>query len=205
VEGSFASLNPPYGTILADPPWPESGGGQCKRGADRHYPLMKVDAILGMQFDVRRLAAENCHLYLWVTNNFLQDGFAVMDAWGFSYITMITWAKEGNPGLGQYFRGMTEHVLFGRKGQPPYRTKPDGKRAQGTTLFSAPRGKHSEKPSRIHEWAEIVSHGPYLELFARERRSGWDVWGNEVTEFPTEQLPDPVAPGVSGAALDESV
>lgn len=84
-----------YKTIYADPPWAEHGGGKIKRGADRHYPLMKTKDIIALP--VKELAEENAHLYLWVTNNFLEDGLRVMEAWGFDYKTMITWAKGMMP------------------------------------------------------------------------------------------------------------
>jgi len=163
-----------YGCIVADPPWWESGGGRIARGAQRHYSLMKDAEIIALAPRVRELAAEDSHLYLWVTNNFLPSGLRVMAAWGFQYLTLITWGKVGNIGLGQYYRGATEHVLFGRRGQPQYRTLPNGKRAQGMTLFLAPRGEHSQKPEQLQDWAEQVSPGPYAELFARRVRPGWD-------------------------------
>ncbi len=134
-----------YKTIYADPPWPEHGGGQVKRGADRHYPLMSVEDIKRM--NVKALADTNCHLYMWVTNNYLRSGLDVTESWGFEYKTMITWAKD-RFGLGQYFRGQTEHVLFGVKGRLPYKTL-DGKRQQGSTLVTAPRGEHSVKPEQM--------------------------------------------------------
>ena len=170
---------PLYGTILADPPWMERGGGQIKRGADRHYPLMHTRDIKALP--VQSVALPDSHLYLWVTNNFLPDGLEVMAAWGFRYVTMITWAKD-RQGLGQYYRGMTEHVLFGVRGQPGYRTLPDGRRAQGTTLITAPRGRHSAKPDQLRYMIERVSHGPYLEMFARSNVQGWNVWGNQITQ-----------------------
>lgn len=165
-----------YATILADPPWLERGGGKIKRGADRHYPLMHTKDICALP--VKALALPDSHLYLWVTNNFLPDGLKAMGEWGFRYVTCITWAKD-RMGLGQYFRGMTEQCLFGVRGQPPYRVIA-GKRQQGITLISAPRGEHSEKPEALREMIERVSYGPYLELFAREAHPGWDIWGNEV-------------------------
>ncbi len=125
--------NKKYKTIYADPPWQESGGGKIKRGADRHYPLMTTKEIC--ELPVQQIADENCHLYLWTTNNFLQDAFKVMEAWGFEYITCITWMKD-RQGLGQYYRGLTEHCLFGRKGMVPYKTI-DGKRQQGVTIVRA--------------------------------------------------------------------
>ena len=84
-----------YKTIVADPPWPEYGGGRIKRGADRHYKLMSVNEIKAMAVQVRRLTdQEGCHLYLWVTNNYLPYGFEVMREWDFEYKTCITWVKE---------------------------------------------------------------------------------------------------------------
>lgn len=165
-----------YKTIYADPPWNEQGGGKIKRGADRHYPLMKTDEISALP--IQELADDNCHLYLWVTNNHLQDGLDVMKAWGFDYKTTITWVKD-RFGLGQYFRGQTEHCLFGVRGNLPYKTEA-GKRQQGLTVFEAPRTEHSKKPEEMRAMIERVSYPPYLELFAREAKEGWDVWGNEV-------------------------
>lgn len=166
-----------YKTIYADPPWMERGGGKIKRGADRHYPLMSTKEIMGL--DVADLTEENAHLYLWTTNNFLPDALAVMKAWGFRYVTTITWMKD-RQGLGQYFRGITEHCLFGVKGKLPYKTDENGKRCQGVTGFTAPKSVHSRKPPEMRAMIERVSYGPYLELFAREPHEGWDVWGNEV-------------------------
>ena len=165
-----------YKTIYADPPWMERGGGKIKRGADRHYPLMKTEEIASLP--ISSIADDNVHLYLWVTNNFLLDGFKVMEAWGFRYITLITWVKD-KMGLGQYFRGMTEHCLFGVKGRLPYKVI-DNKRQQGQTVLFAPRTIHSRKPIEMYGMIEKVSYGPYIELFARDIRDGWDVWGDEV-------------------------
>lgn len=167
-----------YKTIYADPPWPEYGGGKIKRGADNHYPLMKVKDI--MLLKVNELCEENAHLYLWTTNNYLPDALRVMEAWGFKYKTTITWAKE-RFGLGQYFRGQTEHCLFGVRGNLPYKVI-GGKRAQGRTLLMPQGGgrRHSEKPEEMRSVIKRVSYAPYIELFARSRASGWDAWGNEV-------------------------
>ncbi len=170
------NTNKKYQTLYADPPWLERGGGKIKRGADRHYSLMKTKDIVSLP--VAKLTDDNCHLYLWTTNNFLPDALEVMKAWGFTYKTMITWYKD-KIGLGQYFRGITEHCLFGVKGVLPYKTL-DGKRCQGKTGFYAPKGKHSEKPTEMRKMIELVSYEPRLELFARDVFPGWDCWGNEV-------------------------
>ena len=176
-EGQAMFPNKKYKTIYADPPWKESGGGKIKRGADRHYSLMSTKEI--MKLPVDEIADYDCHLYLWVTNNFLKDGLKVMEAWGFRYITTITWVKD-RVGLGQYFRGITEHCLFGVKGKLPYKKDKHGKRKQGKTVIHAPKNKHSEKPEEMRQMIEKVSYPPYIELFARKQIENWDCWGNEI-------------------------
>ena len=160
-----------YKTILADPAWNETGGGKIKRGADRHYPLMKTEDIKNL--DVASLADDNCWLYLWVTNNFLKDGLEVMEHWGFRYVTNFCWAKD-RFGIGYYFRGQHELCLFGVKGnlKPIHRNIP--------SLVYAKRTKHSKKPEESYEVFDRMSHEPRIELFARTKREGWDSWGNEV-------------------------
>lgn len=170
-----------YQTIYADPPWSERGGGKIKRGADAHYPLMTTREIMALPVKEKLVDLENgCHLYLWTTNNFLPDALKVMEAWGFKYVTMITWLKD-KIGLGQYYRGITEHCLFGRTDKVlPYKVDDAGKRCQGKTGFYAVKGEHSEKPAEMRQMIETVSYAPRIELFARKPVDGWDVWGNEV-------------------------
>lgn len=151
-----------------------------KRGADRHYPLMTVKQIMALP--VRDLADDaGCHIYLWVTNNHLQDGLDCLKAWGFEYITTITWLKD-KMGLGQYYRGLTEHCLFGTTPcRLPYKTDESGKRCQGVTGFYEPKSPiHSRKPAQMRQMIECVSYEPRIELFARKRYPGWDAWGNEI-------------------------
>lgn len=172
--------NQKYSTIYIDPPWPERGGGKIKRGADRHYRLMSIKEIKALP--VCALAdSDGCHLYLWCTNNHLPIALECVKAWGFKYITTITWMKD-RIGLGQYFRGMTEHCLFATtKKRLPYKLK-NGKRQQGVTGFCAPKTIHSQKPLEMRAMIERVSYSPRIELFARERFDGWDCWGNEVAK-----------------------
>lgn len=167
-----------YKTIYEDPPWMESGGGKIKRGADRHYPLMKTEDI--KKLPVKDLIDESgCHLYLWTTNNFLPQALEVVQAWGFEYITLVTWNKD-RIGLGQYFRGNTEHCIFAStKKRLPYKVI-DGKRQQGTTGFYEKKTEHSRKPEHMRAMIEKISYGDRIELFARETAAGWDCWGNEV-------------------------
>lgn len=181
-----------YKTIYADPPWNERGAGKIKRGAGRHYELMKTEEIVDMKDFVEGLMhPEGCHLYLWTTNNFLKDGLRVMEEWGFEYITTITWMKKGM-GLGQYYRGLTEHCLFGATPERlPYRELPSGKRAQGKTGFIEEKGEHSEKPEQMRRWIEEVSHPPRIELFAREKYEEWDTWGKEAPNDGVQRRFDP--------------
>jgi N6-adenosine-specific RNA methylase IME4 len=159
-----------FPTILADPPWDVSQRGG--RGAHRHYPLMTTEAIAALP--VGNLASTDAHLWLWVTNATLFAGQAVMEAWSFTYRSCLTWVKPGL-GLGSsYLRNNTEHLLFGTRGKAPvlYHSQP-------TWLF-APKQDHSHKPEEQYAVIERCSPGPYLELFARRKQPGWQVWGNEV-------------------------
>ena len=178
VQDIFTTPNQ-YRTIYLDPPWAEHGGGKIKRGADRHYPLMKTKDIA--QLPVKRLVhPDGCHLYMWVTNNFLKDGLWLLDQWGFEYITTITWVKD-RIGLGQYYRGLSEHCLFATtKKRLPYKLDEHGKRCQGQTAFVEEKREHSRKPEGMRTMIEHVSYAPRIELFARQEYPGWDCWGNEV-------------------------
>lgn len=160
-----------YGTILADPPWEQHQTGQ--RGADQHYPLMSLDRIKAMP--IADLAADDAHCWLWVTNATLRDGYDVLEAWGFTPRSILTWMKP-RLGLGHYLRNSTEHVLLGTRGRAPVRF-----RGQPTWLW-APLQDHSHKPEEQYAVFERVSPGPYLELFARRRQPNWHAWGNQMPD-----------------------
>lgn len=181
AASSFEELSPPYRTIVADPPWrydgpmgipTRVGRVTVNRGAESQYDTMTLSEIKALP--VGALADDQCHLYLWVTNKFLRDGFDVMEAWGFTYRATLTWVKQGNLGLGFWFRNQTEHVLFGTRG-PTMALADKGIR----TYFEAKKLGHSVKPPEFFEIAEKASPGPRVELFARTAREGWDRWGNE--------------------------
>lgn len=161
-EGSFR-------VIVADPPWQYSN--RATRGAaEDHYSTMSIDELCSLEVPER--LADDAHLYLWTTNGFLREAFDVMAAWDFAYKTCLTWVKP-QMGMGNYFRSSTEHVLFGVRGS--LRTLD---RAL-VNWFEAPRTKHSAKPDNFYDLVEKASPGPYLEMFARRRRLGWDAWGFE--------------------------
>lgn len=158
-----------YRTILADPPWDVQQKGQL--GAVQHYSLMTLDRIKAMP--VSDLAEDDAHLWLWVTNATLRAGYDVMEEWGFTPRSPLTWIKP-RIGLGQYLRNSTEHLILGTRGKAPVNF-----RGQPTWMF-APLQDHSHKPEEQYAVIERVSPGPYLELFARRPQPGWDAWGNEI-------------------------
>lgn len=202
----------PYGAILADPPWRFevwSGDTPVKRrqssgtnvAAAVHYQTMAPDEIAALP--VRKLAADDCCLFLWVTWPTLLEALALIETWGFDYKTCaFAWMKahtqqidifrdDADPlmGMGYWTRANSEPCLLATRGKPK-RLHADVR--QG---IIAPRREHSRKPDGIHERIERLVAGPYLELFARQRRPGWTAWGNEVDRFPE------LAFGDTGGAL----
>lgn len=172
-----------FGVILADPPWNYANAG-CRGAAENHYPTMSVDEICGLP--IATLANENCVLLLWTTWPQLQEGLQVIKAWGFNYITGFPWVKitskpsqtqwgdwkiEPQYGVGFWIRGCTEPLLIARRGKvsPP---------TDGLIGLLSENYRHSRKPENIYHYAETLP-GPYLELFARRLRLGWNSWGNE--------------------------
>lgn len=195
-----------YRTIVADPPWPYRSGtlvgrgltppgrainwrAQKTRGIGDRYPVMSVAAICALRIP----AAEEAHLYLWTTNAFMVEAHDVARAWGFSPKTILTWTKvkpDGAPSMraGYWFRGATEHVVFAVRGTMRLR----GPRPL-PTAFLWPRLPHSVKPEHFFDLVEEASPGPYLELFARRRRLGWDALGDaidgrDITEAIAERI-----------------
>lgn len=177
VEGGFK-------TVLADPPW--RFANRTGKVAPEHrrldrYSTMTLDDIKGLP--VEDCVSENAHLYLWVPNALLPDGLAVMEAWGFRYVSNIVWAKrrkDGGPdgrGVGFYFRNVTELILFGVRGS--MRTLSPA-RSQ-VNMIETRKREHSRKPDEQYDLIEDCSPGPHLELFARYPRAGWSVWGDEAS------------------------
>jgi N6-adenosine-specific RNA methylase IME4 len=178
-----------YKTILADPPWDVNQKGNY--GAIHKYSLMTLERIKAVP--VKDLADETGHCWLWVTNGTLRCGFEVLEAWGFTPRSVFTWVKP-RLGLGVYLRSSTEHVLLGTRGRAPVLNH-----AQPNWMF-APLQGHSHKPEEMYSVIERVSPGPYLELFARRRRAGWDAWGNEIDSdivIPGYPVPDYSKKGAS--------
>lgn len=165
---TWEGLSPPYSTIVADPPWSYASAA-TKADANKHYSTMPLDDILAMP--VADLAAPDAHLWLWTTNAFMEEGYAVVRAWGFSPLTLVTWCKPG-PGVGHYLRNNTEHVILASRGAAQV---PEDKPL--STWFQWSRTPHSVKPPASYDLIEQVSPAPYVELFNRSPRFGWDSWG----------------------------
>ena len=170
--GAILSVGAKFSTIMIDPPWDwgDEGDKDQLGRAKPDYSTMSIEDL--MLLPIPDLADVDSHLYMWITNRSLPKGFALMEKWGFRYITALTWVKPSF-GMGNYFRGQTEHILFGVKGSQMLKRKDVG------TVFNAPRGPngHSSKPHQFYELVESCSPGPYLEMFSRSSRADWTTWG----------------------------
>jgi N6-adenosine-specific RNA methylase IME4 len=154
IAGKFRAL-------IVDPPWDYEWLSIAGRAAPG-YATMSHEELLAL--NVEGWAEENCHLYLWTTNNFMTRAVELMARWGFQHKTVLTWVKP-RWGLGSYFRNSTEHVLFGVRGE--LRTRSDSI----ATHFEAPLGEHSEKPERFYEIVRAASYEPFGEAFQRQDRA----------------------------------
>ena len=162
-----------FSVIYADPPWrfePYSRVTGMDRAADNHYPTMTLDAIKAMPIP----AADDCVLFLWATAPMLPQALDVMAAWGFAYKSHCVWLKD-RLGTGYWVRNKHELLLVGVKGSVPAPAPGD----QPASVIEAPVGAHSTKPESFAEMIEVLFPNlPKVELFARNTRAGWDVFGN---------------------------
>ena len=188
-----------FGGILVDAAWrfktwSEKGKG---RSAEQHYPTMTMDELRAL--DVAGLAARDLVLFLWAVWPMLPQALALIEAWGFKYKTCgFCWTKADASqldmfrddtdvaiGTGYWTRANTEPCLLATRGQPR-RIHADVRQA-----IIEPRREHSRKPDAIHGRIERLVAGPYLEMFARRRRPGWTVWGNEIPRGQMENAGRP--------------
>lgn len=171
--------------VLCDPPWSfrtysDKGKG---RSAEKHYNCLSFDDLCAMKIP----AADDSCLFMWTTDPMLPRALNLMEVWGFAYKTVaFTWVKgfqtsSGDncwfTGMGYWTRANPEMCLLGTRG------KPKRINADVRQLIVAPRREHSRKPDEIYERIERLVDGPYLEMFARQTRPGWDSWGDEVGKF----------------------
>ena len=171
-----------YNIIYADPPWTFKVWSQKGKGrsAEKHYPTMTKKDIQNLP--VADIADKNCILFLWVTAPCLIEGIELISKWGFIYKTIaFTWVKRNKKsnswfwGLGYYTRSNAELCLLATKG------KPKRINAGVHSVVDTPIQKHSQKPDEVRKRiVQLMGDLPRIELFAREKAPGWDVWGNEV-------------------------
>lgn len=176
-----------YKIIYADPPWKYSDVHTWKKmggGIASKYNMMNVWEICALP--IKDIADNNCILFLWATFPNLKEAFLVMEAWGFEYSTLgFSWIKlnpeNGKPffGIGYYTKSNCEVCLIGRKGKPPKISN------YISSVVMSKRREHSRKPDEVRKRiVDLCGDVPRIELFARQRYEGWDVWGNEA---PKEQ------------------
>lgn len=180
----FGALTPlRYGVILADPAWmfalrSPKGEAKSPQAQYRCMPLADIQAL-----PVSQLAAPDCACIMWATAPILPQALATLDAWGFTFKSAGSWAKQSPTGAswgfgpGYIYRSAAEFWLLGTIGRPVQRSR------SIRNLIVAPRREHSRKPDQMHTDIEALFDGPYVELFARSQRPGWDCWGNETTKF----------------------
>lgn len=183
----------PFGCILADPPWSFrtfSGDKTVPTLAADPYQTMTLDELKALP--VSEVAAVDCLLVMWIVSSHLTQAVELAEAWGFTYRSIgPVWAKERAPdqaemfgddpicdlGMGYWFRQQCEIALVFGKGSPTRLS------ASVRQFVGEPRREHSRKPAVIHDRIQQLVAGPYLELFAREPREGWTVWGNQTDKF----------------------
>lgn len=194
ANGMFAGLNRNgYAVICADPPWRFRTWNEKNqhKAASKHYDLMTTDDIAAMP--VADLAAKDSVLLMWAINPMLPQAFEVMALWGFEYKTIgfcwakttsrtdVSWAPKWHMGLGYWSRANVEVCLLGVRGKPKRISK------SVRQLLIASKREHSRKPDQFFDDVERLLPGPYLELFSRQRRPGWDSWGNQTDKFASEE------------------
>ena len=164
-----------YGLIYCDPPWRYEHSRTSSREIENHYPTMELAEICALP--VESLAADNCMMFMWATNPKLTEAVAVLDCWGFTYRTNFVWVKD-KVGMGYYARGQHELLLVAKRGNIPAPAESE----RVSSVFYTERTEHSAKPDEFYELIERQYPTlPKIELFARQSRDGWDVWGNEVS------------------------
>lgn len=171
-----------YGIIYADPPWhyrvySKKGAG---RSAESHYPTMTIEEIQALP--VSELADKDCALFMWITFPLLKESLSVLSAWGFKFKTIaFVWIKQNRKsdslfwGMGYWTRANAEFCVLATKGKPKRMAK------NVHQVIISHIEEHSKKPDEARRRiVRIMGDLPRIELFARQKSAGWDVWGNEV-------------------------
>jgi N6-adenosine-specific RNA methylase IME4 len=186
--------NGPYRVIVADAPWLyEIRKDDPSHRAAHPFPQMSIEQICAVP--VGSIAAPDCILWLWTTNHHMRQAYAVLDAWGFTEKTIVTWGKD-KMGYGDWLRGQTEHCIMAVRGRPIVEL------TNQTTLLHGKVRENSRKPAEFYDFVEKLCPAPrYAELFSRYRHNDkWDCHGDEVGKFCPERQPNAPDPRVPPAA-----
>ena len=178
-ECAFGDLTPPYATIVADPPWhydarPVGGGKPGTMGKAKPFPYstMTIEEIRALP--VGDLAGPHCVLWLWTTNKWLRESFTVLDAWGFTYKQTLVWGKNNPMPVGSVAPSAAEFLIAAKRGNPQMQWV----WPSSVIVTARPSARaHSVKPDCFRDYIEAASPAPYVELFCRTPRIGWDSWG----------------------------
>lgn len=162
-----------FGCIYADPPW--DYGNKATRGAFRGGPrgVMTVDELSALP--VVDVLADQAHLHLWTTKDFVFDAKEILEAWGFGYSSMLVWIKP-QTGLGNYWRVSHEILLLGTRGPKTW----GNKTLKSWFMHDRISIPHSRKPDTVRALIESVSPAPRLELFSTQESEGWTSVGLEL-------------------------
>ncbi len=167
------AINPPsgeYRTIVIDPPWSYGTEYDDKtRRVASPYPEISLEKLK----EIKLPAYKDCILWLWTTNGFMKEAYALLDHWQFEPKTILTWNKM-QLGVGYWLRGVTEHCILATQGKPNWINK------KYTTLIEEQRTKHSKKPDIFYKIVKELCDKPRIDMFGRERKEDFDSWGNEI-------------------------
>lgn len=165
----------PFRVIVIDPPWKyEARAEDVTHRARNPYPDMELGEIKALS--IGKIAHRDCILWLWTTNAFIVEAFECLMSWGFERKTMLTWVKD-RMGLGTWLRGQTEHCIMAIRGRPTITL------TNQTTALLAPLREHSRKPDEFYSLVESLCPGSKIDIFGRQGRQGWSVWGAEESHF----------------------
>ncbi len=162
-----------YHVLVIDPPWQYSKRAEDTTHRGRCiYPTMSIEEIASMNLPDE----DDAVVWLWTTNAFMHEAYHILDTWGYTPKTILTWVKD-RMGVGDWLRGQTEHCILAVKGKPIINL------TNQTTVLNAPLREHSRKPDEFYDMVGVLCPGKKIDVFSRESREGWDQWGCEPDKF----------------------
>ena len=174
-DGAVALPEGVFEVICIDPPWPYGNADSYNANGFRGtcpYPEMSLEELASIDLP----AADDCILWLWTTHRFMRHAFELLDAWGFEEKVILTWAKD-RMGIGRWLRSQSEFCIMAVRGQPRANL------TNQTTIIQGPMRQHSRKPDEFYQMVEALCIGRRLDYFSREKRPGWEQFGDEPERF----------------------